>query len=106
MGLLRDFVSGFFALRTVAAPEVRAGSATITPLMRVAALSFGGTGLVRIRPSGVLVSDEGRVSCIPIRDVTRLAQAGIVVLTVLCAYGLLLRAASRERRRRHEPRCQ
>jgi sec-independent protein translocase protein TatA len=86
---------GLFKARTVAAPEVSSGQTMVTPLARVAVLRLGSVCLVRSRPTGVVVSREGRIRRVPIRDVTRITQAGILLVALLCACGLSLRAARR-----------
>jgi hypothetical protein len=85
----RDNTRRRLTLSTTAAPSVAAGQTTVTPVAKTMALSCGRGVLVRSWPSAVLVVKQGRTSRVPIIDVTRLAQAAIVVAAVLCARRLL-----------------
>lgn len=79
-------------------PAVEVGSVTVTPVARSAALRWRSGVLVRSWPCAVLVSREGRTARIPIVNVTRVVQAAIAMVAMLCAYGLLTRATRRKER--------
>lgn len=94
----RDNTRRFLTFRTVAAPAVEVGSVTVSLVARSMALRCSRGVLVRSWPSAVLVSREERTSRVPIVNVTRLAQAAIVVAAMLCACGLLIQATKRKER--------
>ena len=91
----RDNTRRFLTFTTVVAPAVEVGSIKVSPVARTMALRCSRGVLVRSWPSGVLVVGEGRTSRVPIVNVTRLAQAAVVVAAMLCACGLLARANRR-----------
>jgi len=90
--------SRFLTVGTVAGPAFTAGSATVTPLARTLTLRCAGVGFSRSWPSAVLVAGEAGTSRVPIRDVTRMAQAVLMLVAMLCAGGLVGRAAKRKGR--------
>ena len=94
----RDNARRFLTFRTVVAPAVEVGSFTVSPVARTMALGCGRGVLVRSWPSAVLVAGGERASRVPILNVTRLAQAAIVVAAMLCACGLLIPATRRKER--------
>lgn len=81
-----------FTFKTVKAPAVEVGSLTVTPVARSLAVGWGRGAVAWSWPCAVLVSREGRTSRIRIVNVNRLAEAGIVAVAAVCAYGLLSRA--------------
>ncbi|HMA36436.1 MAG TPA: hypothetical protein VKY74_18410 [Chloroflexia bacterium] len=73
---------GLVAVQTIAGPPVVAGPQTITPLARVVLVRLPRGGFVWNRPLAVLVRENGRVTRIPIRDVTYYGQLALLGATV------------------------
>jgi hypothetical protein len=94
----RDNTRSFLTFRTVVAPAVEVGSIKVSPVARTMALNCGRGALVRSWPSAVLVARKGQSSRVPIANVTRLAQAAVVVAAMLCGCGLVARATRRKER--------
>jgi hypothetical protein len=91
-----DIQGRFFALRTVAAPRVQVGSTTVATVAKVVAVKGLGSVFIRSGPAAILVSANGQVSRVRVRDMTRVAQAVIVGLTALGTSCLVARANSRK----------
>ena len=84
-------------LRTNAGRAVTVGEFTITPISQALTVRFPFGGFVWNRPVTIEVERAGHVKCIPIVDVTRLAQIGVLVGTlVLALYGVARLARRRE----------
>jgi hypothetical protein len=92
MGILPDMKRESVNVETLQGPEQTHGAYTVTPVARRltvgrrgaswAAGAEGGAGGVvftRSWPAAVLVSSDGRTKRVPIVDVTRCAQAAVVV---------------------------
>ena len=65
------------------AESVTMHGVTVTPQSRALILRLPKGGLVWNRPTAVLVEQEGRVRRIPIVDMTRILQVGLLGLAVL-----------------------
>ena len=93
MGSLNDV----FQRQTHLGAPIAVGDVTITPQSQALTVRWPHGGWVWQRPVAVLVARDGETERIPIVDVTRVAQLGLlglsVVLAVLTAVGAL-----RERR--------
>jgi hypothetical protein len=79
----------------VAAPEASAESVTIhnvtvTAQSRALMVRLPKGGLVWNRPTAVLVEHDGQMRRVPIVDVTRILQVGLLGLAVLAAGASLL----------------
>jgi hypothetical protein len=61
------------------------GELTVTPEARALIIRLPTGGFVWNRPTAVLVERRGRVERIPIHDVTRIGQLGVLVLQLLLA---------------------
>ena len=94
MSSLKDFVQ----LQTTSGAALTIGDTTLTPQSQalVVRLPFG--GFVYNRPAAIIVERDGHVTRIPIVDMTRLAQVGLLGLTF--AFSIII-AAFAARRRSH-----
>jgi hypothetical protein len=81
--------------REASAEPVTAHGITVTPRSRALVVRSAKGGLVWNRPTAVLVERDGQVRRIPIRDLTRILQVGLLAVTVLAAGASLLRARRR-----------
>ncbi len=81
--------------------SITVGDVTITPQSQVLTLRWPHGGWTWHRPVAVLVARDGETERIPIVDVTRMAQLGLLGLTVVLA-GLTAVHALRERRKQRE----
>jgi hypothetical protein len=77
------------------AASVTVHGVTVTPQSRALLLRLPKGGLVWNRPTAVLVEQDGRVRRIPIVDITRILQVGLLGLTVLTTCASLLRCRRR-----------
>jgi hypothetical protein len=80
-------VQNMIQWRTVAGSPVAAGDATITPLSKVLAVRLPFGGFVLHRPYVVRVERRGSVERIPVRDVTRILQIGLLLASALLISG-------------------
>jgi hypothetical protein len=71
--------------REASAEPVTVDDVTVTPRSRALVVRLPRGGLVWNRPTAVLVEQDGQVRRIPIIDVTRIVQAGLLGLAVLTA---------------------
>ena len=78
-------VMDVFGAREALAEPVTVDDVTVTPRSRALVVRLPWGGLVWNRPTAVLVERDGRVRRIPIVDVTRILQAGLMGLVVLAA---------------------
>jgi hypothetical protein len=67
------------------AEEVTVHGVTVTPRSRALVVRWPKGGLVWNRPTAVLVEHEGQLRRVPIVDVTRVLQVGLVGVAVLAA---------------------
>ncbi len=82
---------------TRAGPTVLRDGTSITPLARAITLRLPFAALVWNRPAAVVV-DDGQSSCrIPIRDVTRLAQWGLMLLGSVFAVAMAIVMSEKRR---------
>lgn len=86
-----------FQLQTRLGEEVVVGDATITPQSQALTLRWPNGGYVWNRPLAVLVERDGATERIPIVDVTLVAQAALLGLTVAFSIGILMLSALRRR---------
>ena len=91
----RSFV-GMLRVQDAPVAPVTVGGVTVTPLARALVVRWPGGGLVWNRPAAVLVEREGRVRRIPIVDVTRLVQAGLLGLGLALAIASLVHSMRRK----------
>jgi hypothetical protein len=78
------------AAREASAESVTAHHVTVTPQSRALMVRLPKGRLVWNRPTAVLVEQHGRVRRIPIVDVTRILQVGLLGLAALTAGASLL----------------
>lgn len=83
--------------QTVSGDRVTAGHVTLTPQSQALTLRWPNGGLVWNRPVAVLVERDGQSERIPIVDVTRLAQVGLLGLSVFFVLATLFRSNRRRR---------
>jgi hypothetical protein len=76
--------------REASAEPVTVGDITVTPRSRALVVRLPMGGLVWNRPTAVLVEQGGQARRIPIVDVTRIFQMGLLGLAVLTASASLL----------------
>jgi hypothetical protein len=78
--------------REVPAEPVTVGGFTVTPRSRALVVRLPNGGFVWNRPTAVLVEHDGQARRIPIVDVTRIVQAGLLGLAALTAGASLRRS--------------
>jgi hypothetical protein len=83
-------VMDVFGAREVSAEPVTVDDVTVTPRSRALVVRVPGGGFVWNRPTAVLVEQDGRVRRIPIVDVSRILQVGLLGLAVLTASASVL----------------
>jgi len=76
--------------REVSAEPVTVHDVTVTPRSRALVVRLPRGGLVWNRPTAVLVEQDGQVRRIPIVDITRILQVGLLGLAVLTASASVL----------------
>jgi hypothetical protein len=77
-------------VREASAEPVTVGDVTVTPRSKALVVRLPKGGLVWNRPTAVLVERDGQARRIPIVDVTRILQVGLLGLAVLAgSVGLL-----------------
>jgi hypothetical protein len=81
-------------LETAAGPEWTDGRTTVTPVART--LTVG--PVWHSRPAAVIVSVDGSVSRVPIRDMTRWAQLALVLVALLVLWEIWARTKTRKER--------
>jgi hypothetical protein len=79
------------AAREASAEPVTMDDITMTPRSKALVVRLPKGGLVWNRPTAVLVERDGQIRRIPIVDVTRILQVGLLGLAMLMAGGGLLR---------------
>lgn len=75
-------------LRTMSGDPVSVGGVTVTPLSRALELRLPFGAFVWNRPVALLVRREGRVERVPIADVTRRVQLGLLISTAVVVVAL------------------
>lgn len=83
--------------REASAEPVTVHDVTVTPRSRALTVRLPNARLVWNRPTAVLVEHAGQVRRIPIVDVTRILQVGLLGLAALTAAASLLRYRRRTR---------
>jgi hypothetical protein len=78
------------ATREALAESVTVHGVTVTPQSRALVVRWPKGGLVWNRPTAVLVEQDGQARRIPIVDITRILQVGLLGLAVLTASANLL----------------
>jgi hypothetical protein len=78
------------AAREASAEPVTIHGVTVTPQSRALVVRWPKGGLVWNRPTAVLVEQDGQTRRIPIVDVTRILQVGLLGLAILTAGASLL----------------
>ena len=86
-----------FQLQTHSGEAVSVGDATVTPQSQALILRWPNGGFVWNRPLAILVERDGDKERIPIVDVTLVAQAALLGLTVAFSVGILMLSALRRR---------
>ena len=87
----------FVRLQIVSGDPVTIGDVKVTPQSQAFTVQLPFGGFVWNRPVAVLVERKGETRRIPIFDLTRLIQIGLVVLTIIFARKLI----PRQRRHQH-----
>lgn len=90
----------WFALRELDGDTIEAGGFRVTPRSRVVTLALPFASFVWHHPTAVTVEREGRMTRLPIRDATRLAQLGLIGGGIVVA---LLGRMVAKMRKEHEP---
>ncbi|HEY5989510.1 MAG TPA: hypothetical protein VIV12_24500 [Streptosporangiaceae bacterium] len=88
-------VMNVFGAREASAEPVTVDDVTVTPRSRALVVRLPKGELVWNRPTAVLVEQDGQARRIPIVDLTRILQAGLLGLAVLAASASLLRSRRR-----------
>ncbi len=78
-----DKLLEMFQRQTRSGDPVKAGDVTVTPQSEAISLRWPYGGLVWNRPVAVLVEKGGQTERIPIVDVTRVAQLGLLGLSMI-----------------------
>lgn len=76
------------ATRSITSARTTVGDITVTPEGRMTLIRTPFFSFIRMRPTAVLVQRPDRSERLPIRDTTRLLQAGVLVLGFLIAAGI------------------
>src|SRR6266516_5507061 len=79
-----------FGVRKASAESATVDGITVTPQSRALVVSLPKGGLVWNRPTAVLVEQDGQTRRIPIVDVTRILQVGLLGVAVLTPSASLL----------------
>jgi hypothetical protein len=88
-------VMNVFGARDASAEPVTVDDLTVTPRSRALVVRLPKGELVWNRPTAVLVERDGQARRIPIVDLTRILQAGLLDLAVVAASASLLRSRRR-----------
>lgn len=83
-------VMDMLGTREASAEPVRVDDITVTPVSRALVVRLPRGGFIWHRPTAVLVEQGARARRIPIVDVTRILQVGLLGLAVLTASASLL----------------
>ena len=85
-----------FQWQDVAGEPVRVGGVTVTPHAHLLTIGLPFAGLVWQHPSYALVEHDGQVDRLPIVDVTRRIQLGLLALSVVVIVASRLGAPGRQ----------
>jgi uncharacterized membrane protein len=83
--------------QTLSGDEVTVGDITLTPQSQALTIRWPKGGLVWNRPVAVLVERDGQTERIPIVDVTRMAQLGLLGLGLVFSMVIFILSARRRR---------
>src|SRR2546425_2768243 len=86
-------------LRTMPDAPVTVRGITVTPVSKVLSVRLPFAGFVWNRPHAVVVERDGRVERIPILDVTRIVQWGLLALALVIRLASAYVAAKSSRRK-------
>jgi hypothetical protein len=90
---------GVLQFRAIPDAPVTVRGCTVTPVSKVLSVRLPFGGFVWNRPQAVLVERDGRVERIPILDVTRLVQLGLLALVLVVRLASTYMAARSSRRK-------
>jgi hypothetical protein len=90
-----------FQSQMLSGDKVTVGDVTVTPQSRALTIRWPRGGLVWNRPVAVLVERDEQTERIPIVDVTRMAQLGLLGLSLVFSMVIFVRSI-RQRRDRNE----
>jgi hypothetical protein len=85
--------------RTILGDKVTVGDVTVTPQSRALTIRWPHGGLVWNRPVDILVERGEQTERIPIVDVTRMAQLGLLGLSLMFSMVILVLSIRRRRDR-------
>jgi len=85
--------------RTISGDKVTVGDVTVTPQSRALIIRWPRGGLVWNRPVGILVERGEQTERIPIVDVTRMAQLGLLGLSLVFSMVIFVLSIRRRRDR-------
>ena len=88
-----------FRSQMLSGDKVTVGDVTVTPQSRALIIRWPHGGLVWNRPVGVLVERGEQTERIPIVDVTRVAQLGLLGLSLMFSMVILVLSIRRRRDR-------
>ncbi len=88
--------SRFVELQTISGPQVTAGDVKVTPRSQTLTVRLPFGGFVWNRPASVLVERNGRAEVIPIVDVTRIVQLGLLGLPLVISFVFWTRSLGRK----------
>ena len=83
--------------KTVSGDKVTVGDISLTPVAQALIVRCAHGGLVWNRPVALLVERDGHTQRVPIVDVTRLVQIGLLGLTLICLVVTLVQSVARRR---------
>lgn len=88
-------IASIVQLRTLSGKPVTVGEVTITPRSQALVLQLPFLRLVWNRPVAVLLEQGGRTERVPIVDVTRAVQLGLLALPLLLSMPLWIKSLVR-----------
>ena len=86
-----------FKWQTISGDKVAIGDVTVTPQSQALTVRWPNGGLAWNRPAAVLVERGERAERIPIVDVTRIAQLGLLGLSLVFTMMTIVLSARRRR---------
>ncbi len=88
-----------FRWQTISGDKVTVGDVTVTPQSQALTIRWPNGGLVWNRPAAVLVERGEQTERIPIVDVTRIAQLGLLGLSLVFTMMAIVLSIRRRRER-------
>ena len=88
-----------FQWQTISGDPTTVGDVTVTPQSQALTIHWPYGGLVWNRPTAVLVERDAQTARIPIVDVTRMAQLGLLGLSLVFSVVIFLISAQHRRER-------